>query len=354
MISAPTKSVSPAAHESQRFTVSAGSLARRMDAWSEILAGTVVPFDLRPTDNTAAHFRGVVERHGFGELALIDCAFSPCVARRGPDLVDGGSNGARKEFVGVQLMQRGVEVARDRRRGSVTITPGQVVLWDSRRTVEVEALQSVRKRVLVLPQHVALSVCPRLAEQTILPPIDETAAGRLLVRYINSLARELPSLDGAGEAAASKATLELLRGAVEPALPDTRDALRAAMREEIRRYVRMHLQDPELGPASIARTYSMSIRALHGLFEDIDESVAGLVRSERLTRCMQDLQQPSGGSVTDIAFRWGFSDSAHFSRVFKRAFGVTPSAVRREALEQDESQRAVHGDVHRADAGGRR
>jgi AraC-like DNA-binding protein len=104
------------------------------------------------------------------------------------------------------------------------------------------------------------------------------------------------------------------------------------MRAEIRRYVRTHLQDTTLGPTAIARAYSMSVRALHALFEDADESVAGLVRRERLARCIEDLQQPNGGSVTEIAFRWGFSDAAHFSRLFKRAFGVTPSEVRHQAL----------------------
>jgi AraC-like DNA-binding protein len=32
--------------------------------------------------------------------------------------------------------------------------------------------------------------------------------------------------------------------------------------------------------------------------------------------------------VTEVAFRWGFVDSGHFARVFKRAYGLTPSAVR--------------------------
>jgi AraC-like DNA-binding protein len=103
------------------------------------------------------------------------------------------------------------------------------------------------------------------------------------------------------------------------------------MRAEIRRYVRTQLQDTTLGPASIARAYSMSVRALHALFEDADEAVAALVRSERLARCVDDLSQPNGGSVTEIAFRWGFSDAAHFSRLFKRAFGVTPSEIRLQA-----------------------
>src|SRR6202042_301999 len=95
-----------------------------------------------------------------------------------------------------------------------------------------------------------------------------------------------------------------------------------------------HLQDPRLGPSSIACAYSMSVRTLHALFEDVDASVAGLVRTERLARCLEDLRQPNGGSVTDIAFRWGFCDAAHFSRVFKREFGATPTEVRQAAVAE--------------------
>jgi AraC family transcriptional regulator, positive regulator of tynA and feaB len=133
--------------------------------------------------------------------------------------------------------------------------------------------------------------------------------------------------------------LELLRGAVEPSLPTCRQAARAALRTEIRRYVRTHLQDPALGPASIARAYAISVRALHGLFEDADESVAGLVRRERLSRCLEDLERSSGGSITEVGFRWGFSDAAHFSRVFKREFGITPSDVRHGVAANRRSQR---------------
>jgi len=104
------------------------------------------------------------------------------------------------------------------------------------------------------------------------------------------------------------------------------------LRSEIRRYIRAHLRDPELGPTSVARAFSMSLRALHALFEDADASVAVLIRNERLARCEEDLRRHNGGSVTDIAFRWGFCDAAHFSRVFKRHYGMTPSEIRQAAL----------------------
>jgi AraC-like DNA-binding protein len=32
-------------------------------------------------------------------------------------------------------------------------------------------------------------------------------------------------------------------------------------------------------------------------------------------------------SLTELAFAWGFSSSSHFSRSFKRRFGLSPSAL---------------------------
>jgi AraC-like DNA-binding protein len=107
---------------------------------------------------------------------------------------------------------------------------------------------------------------------------------------------------------------------------------------EVRRYIRGHLQDEALGPESIASAHAMSVRALHALFEDSDESICGLIRRERLARCREDLELRNGGSVTEIAFRWGFHDAAHFARVFKAHYQLTPSDMRREAIA-----RAVDG-----------
>ena len=325
---------STATFEPERWTVSSGPLSRRIDEWSTVSAATLVALDMRPTPNTPGDFRGVMERRRFGQLALVDCAVAPCVGHRSQALVD--SAAATERVLGLQVVVRGAEVARDRTR-SVTITGGDVVLWHSQRPVDVEVLEPVYKRVLLFPCDLVESICPRLAEPTGLPSLAGNAATRLLVRYIDDLALELPGLDAVGQAAAARAAIELLRAVIEPMLPTSRDALRAAMREDIRHYILSNLQDPGLAPVSIAHAHSISVRALHGLFEDVDESVAGLVRSERLARCMEDLQQPDGDSVTTIAFRWGFCDTSHFCRAFKRAFGMTPSDVRRAALEAQAS-----------------
>lgn len=330
-IASVTPTSPPAAPEC--WTVSGGSLARRLDAWSGILAASHIAFDITATGRTPREFRGVVKRRRFGELSLVDCASSPFRGRHGPGLIDDGPSGRKRAVLGLQMVCRGVETVREGGR-SLALSAGDVVLWDGQQPTEVEVVKPFYKRTLLFPRELVFAACPRLAEQSVLPSVSASGPARLLVRYMNALALELPALDGAAGAAAASAALELLRAAVEPSLPADRAAAREALRADVRRYVRAHLQDPGLDPSSIARAFAISVRALHSLFEDAEESVAALVRGERLRRCMDDLARPDSGSVTAIAFRWGFCDAAHFSRVFKREFGLTPSAVRQAALER--------------------
>ena len=319
--------------EPERWRVAGGDTGQRLESWSEILAATHLAFEVHSTHHTPPDFRGAVTRRPIGDLMLVDCAASPFLGHRGPAVMTPDSR-PEEDILGFQFVCKGVETVREGSR-MLALQPGDVVLWDGHQPTDVEIVETFHKRTLLFPRERVLAVCPRLAELRALPPLDRSGPARLLVRYMNALALEPPSLEPAAAAAAANAALELLRGAVEPCVPSTRVAAREATRAEIRRYVRTHLQDPELGPSTIARAYAMSVRALHALFEDVDESVAGLVRRERLARCLEDLQRPNGGSVTDIAFRWGFCDAAHFSRVFKRTFGTTPSDVRHGALQQE-------------------
>ena len=310
----------------ERWRARGVDVRARLTSWSQILADTHLAFDVRPTRRTPNEFVAAVTRRPIGDLMLLDCAASPFVGRRG-DAVIGG---AREDVLGFQFVGSGVETVREGER-EMSLQPGAMVLWDGMQPTEIEIVEPFRKRTLLFPRTRVLAVCPRLGAVSRLPSLSDSPSARLLVRYMNALAIEQPDLDAAAGAAAATAALELLRAAVEPNLPASRAASRSAIRAEIGRYVRTHLQDPELGPVTIARAYAMSVRTLHSLFEDGEMSVAGLVRTERLARCMEDLQQANGGSVTDIAFRWGFCDAAHFSRVFKREFDATPSEVRQSA-----------------------
>jgi AraC-like DNA-binding protein len=299
-------------------------------AWEDVLAATHVAFDVRLPGHESGQFIGTVQRRWVGPLCLVDCVCTPFTGRRGRAVM--GDRG--EDTLGLQMVRRGAErVIRPHNRQHV-LTPGAVGLWDGSQAVGVDVVEPFSKRTMIFPRDLVYAVSPRLAEVEGLSALGERPATRLLVRYIDALATELPGLDERTRETASDVVLELLRAVVEPDLPAERTARREALRARVRRYVRANLTDQALGPESIARALSVSVRTVHAAFEDSGESVAGLVRATRLARCRQDLRDPTAGSVTEIAFRWGFSNATHFSHVFKRAYGRSPRDVRRPALHE--------------------
>lgn len=95
-------------------------------------------------------------------------------------------------------------------------------------------------------------------------------------------------------------------------------------------YIRDHLGDPNLSPAAIAAVHHISVRHLHTLFKERDRTVAGQIRQHRLDRCRRDLADPALDNVPvgAVAARWGFTHPAHFSRLFRFRYGMSPSHYR--------------------------
>ncbi|MFJ6619872.1 helix-turn-helix domain-containing protein [Kitasatospora sp. NPDC091335] len=99
---------------------------------------------------------------------------------------------------------------------------------------------------------------------------------------------------------------------------------------EIRSYMDRHLRDPELGPKAIAAAHGISVRSLHKLFEGEGVTVSRLIQRRRLQATAQELTRRDGGdsTVSGVAQRWGFTDAAHFSRIFRAWYGISPSQWR--------------------------
>jgi AraC-like DNA-binding protein len=46
-------------------------------------------------------------------------------------------------------------------------------------------------------------------------------------------------------------------------------------------------------------------------------------------------------SITQIAYRWGFNDAAHFSRSFREAYNTSPRNVRKQGGVNPEAAQLV-------------
>lgn len=112
---------------------------------------------------------------------------------------------------------------------------------------------------------------------------------------------------------------------------------------QVRWYIEDNLADADLSPDEIARAHSISTRTLRRLFEAEGETVSGWIRQRRMERCRLDLIDAASAAlpVSSIGARWGMWDAAHFSRLFKAWYGISPRALR--TAHRAVSHVQVHG-----------
>lgn len=106
------------------------------------------------------------------------------------------------------------------------------------------------------------------------------------------------------------------------------------LRSYVQKVIDESLTQPGLSPASLASRLNISVRHLYRLFEEEGDSVCRYIQRARLKRSADDLSNPflKTESITAIAYKWGFTDSAHFSRSFKKQFEQSPKDFRAHVL----------------------
>lgn len=146
--------------------------------------------------------------------------------------------------------------------------------------------------------------------------------------------------------------IDLLAASVEESTECTTNvSTMAAWAGKIRAYVEANLDDPDLSPASIASQFAISPRYLRLIFADgqggaaSSETLRRFILRRRLEECANMLAQPASttyGSITTLAYNWGFSDSSYFARRFVEHFGQTPRDFRTKSLQASGSQDMAH------------
>jgi AraC-like DNA-binding protein len=199
-----------------------------------------------------------------------------------------------------------------------------------------------RDSTLQLPDHFTMlyiripqtMLHPRLVNLRVLPMgtlCGRTAVNRIFSNLLRSVVDDLEELTDEHIHPIEVAIAEFVVSSLaSTAAISCFDVAGASNFHRICQAIEMQLGDGELTLQRIADQQHVSARYIQKLFQQAGLSFSPYLRQRRLAHCHADLANTAlrNLSISDICFRWGFNDAAHFSRSFRADYGMTPRAFR--------------------------
>ena len=201
--------------------------------------------------------------------------------------------------------------------------PGSLAVWDSEAPVRFAVLEPLEKVSLLVPKARFRALVGGV-ESRLGRVFGMSAVARLAVTQLGGLVSSAAGIGAEAAGPVLDATLELLGAATAPLEPSGPRGRSAGARA----YVERHLEDPALGPTTLAAGLGVSTRTLQAWFQDDGISVSAYIRARRLERAKDRIRAEPKTALTVIGLDVGFKDPSHFSRAFRARFGMSPSQMR--------------------------
>jgi AraC-like DNA-binding protein len=304
-------------------TIDTGSVAshERLDYWADAQSRLFFPLDVHA--RTSRPFAGCVHSHELGPLLVRRVAADGHGVRRTRRAIAASD----PEQFELSLMLSGTQRLSQQGRSALLGT-GDLVCMDSSRPYVVTSPERFEMLVFAVPMvllrpHVDLI---RGRTATAVRPLAGLPA--VVAPFLRSVG------DGLLDGSVSEEDWDVGESVVDLVRSLYADrGRRPDLLAEVKATIERRLHEPELRPGAIAAAHFISTRYLHRLFEREGVTVSEWIRARRLEYCRRDLEDPAlaAETVLAIASRWGLRNPGHFSRLFRAAYGCSPSSVRARA-----------------------
>lgn len=298
----------------------------RESFWHHVLADTFAPVQLdgwADYPDPAGHLSGTQR----GRLLFAELESTPHVHRRTP----GQISQADAMFFQIAILAKGAGSLRQDGR-QAELAPGDLVVYENSRPFTWTFTDPWAVIVLSIPSEAVRLTDSERRAMSARPLSGRDGLSGVVARFVRDLTRHACEIPPAqSERLLAQATDLAISLLATPANAEYADARLRTTLERVRGYIAAHFRDPALAPDEIAAAVNISTRYLHKLFEGEHETVALYLRGLRLERARNDLLDPRHArrSVAAIAHDCGFGDISGFNRVFKAAYGINPSDLRR-------------------------
>jgi AraC-like DNA-binding protein len=267
-----------------------------------------------------------------GPLGLLSVHSTGATVRRTPKLVK--DDVERALFLGIQLSGTSV-VVQDGKQA--VLEAGDFAIYDTSVPYTLLFDGGVDQHYIRFPRTELALPDAAITTACAVPFGRDSEVARLASTFFAGVVERKELGDDVAGDALARPTVELLRAVIGTRLGDadlSRDPLDETLVVRIVEYLRAHLAAYDLSASRIAHAHNVSVRHLYAVLAKAGISLGDWIRSHRLEECRKDLVDPAlqGATISSIARSRGFVDAAHFSRVFREAYGLTPTEWRQLRL----------------------
>ena len=303
----------------ERFSTCRIEPSKRLDFWNELVGST---YDGLVVDSPNPYFNAELMRWRLGDNTL-SWPKSPgfSVERQREGLRSGSDSRVVAHIFhsgSGRLIHRGRELP---------VAAGDLVVCASDEWYRLD--MSGRHEVLVLEfdRDVIEDRLPGLDDRIAHCVSGKFATTRLLHRFVLSLWNEGQlNLESNAELAYG----EIIKDMFAVSLEAPREAGHGAncLFLRLRQTIEQRFSDPDVTAAMLADELGVSIRTMQHAAAAAGTTPVACLIDKRLEHAAIELRIDTQTSITHVAFRSGFSDSAYFSRRFHERFGMSPSQYR--------------------------
>jgi AraC-like DNA-binding protein len=315
---------------SSYFTTEAYPGSHRVDAWTNALAPlSLQPKRIEDPDRLHASARWIVSPLGISFARLNSCAQEFSSRPESP-----------KDCIWLALHLEGRARLRSA-DGETQLAQGDIAYGPSRAAFTMCFGSDCQQFFVKIPRSVIDFRLMTLSTLRVGHIPGRSGFGHIFAGMLGSIAETIDKLESDHFQPVENALTEFLATCLVSEV--STNALRGTTATQIGilnricQLIESRLGEHELSRDSVAEAEGISPRCVQKLFENAGETFAHYLRLRGLERCRSELVNPLYAhlSITDICFRWGFKDSAHFSRAFRERYGISPRA--RRSFEQHDA-----------------
>lgn len=304
----------------QSYPIATRQPRERFDVFKGLVDELFCPMELDATRTVRESFDARLDAVNLGAVQLVRVSTSPIqVRRRAQDIAQISGPPYLVKF---QLKGEALWTQRGRQ---VHARPGDFLIGSTAEPYSLTFRGEYEMPVMVVPEPIMRRLTPDPDQFLGQRMAAEDADCGLLSSFVAQVVARMHRLSEPMVHRIEANVLDLL-GAVltERARPGTLS--REQLLTQIKVYIAGHLQDRNLGPATIASAFAISTRSVHMLFEAETMTVGRYIRAQRVAACRRtlELEGLQRVSLTDVALECGFYDLSHMTRCFREEYGEPP------------------------------